>query len=158
MLKSEFKIVKLSEIIEQDWIPIVVDKDVTMYALEVPGYEGLEIESSVKDLIFEVSSETMFIKRTENKWEPFLLLLPDSLIPAKPYVMSSGLPLPTMSWFDVEREKWMMYVDPPRQASLLSMTIKPLSEYESVSPILFIPIILGFVLLFSVIYFKRIRI
>ncbi len=150
-VKKEFKVVKTNEIDKEGWIPenAVGEKDLYQHTLEL-GREKIIIGSSV-DIDIEAREGKFFITREGDTWDkPLLLWIPKAHIPQEPVIFAKGAVLPSMKWYDLSSETWIVYVDPPK-------SIESIHVIPEFGPAVFLFATM-FVFLLFMITIRRIRI
>ncbi len=153
-VKNEFKIVKISNIDKQGWIPFSDHMDETIFAYFVPIRGDYAIGASVSDLTLNVQDDEILLGTSNNAWEkPLLLLFPSSLILGQPNLTFGNIPIPKMQWFESNTGIWVIYLDPPQDSIYLRVSIAPDDTQEF--DIIFLGITVIIVTLFLLLIFRK---
>lgn len=118
-VKKKLKLVTISEINKQEWIPKDVPRDMKLYHHTV-SWNGTDILiTSSEDISVEVGEGSLVLKNEDVWVKPFILLIPENFMQEEPLVIVHDKILPTMNWFDSTNKIWVVYVDPPRSVGTL---------------------------------------
>jgi peptidoglycan/xylan/chitin deacetylase (PgdA/CDA1 family) len=118
-VKKEFKLVKISEIDKEGWIPKDVPRNMKLYYHTV-SWNGNDVAiASSEDIDVEVEGGSLILKNEDIWVKPFMILIPENFMQKEPIVIAHDMVLPTMSWFDSINKMWVVYVDPPRYMKAL---------------------------------------
>lgn len=118
--KKEFRVVRMSEIDRQEWIPDYVPSNVRLHNYTV-SWKGSRIAVSSSEAVnIEARGESLILGRTGKSWAgQVVLLFPRTLTPEEPLITADGAVLPALRWFNPHSGTWIVYVDPPRSAGSL---------------------------------------
>jgi peptidoglycan/xylan/chitin deacetylase (PgdA/CDA1 family) len=149
IVEAEYKIVKLSEISAQEWIPHQNFGEFEIFSYMVSNGDSFELRTSQSDLIIEKKENILSLHRSSGSWvDPLILLLPFDQFPDNPRIISDSVILPTMYWLD-SNGTWVVYIDPSGSFSTLNINYFPVKgeEFDIILPMIVIFIVLMFVLL-----------
>lgn len=121
-VKREFKVVPLGEIDRAEWLPGHVPRDLRLREYTVSWAGTLVPIASSAKVEAEVRGERLVARRVGGEWgRPFLLLVPDAIVPRGPLLAAEGEPLPILRWFNPQSRMWIVYADPPPSATSLEV-------------------------------------
>lgn len=121
-VKREFKVVRIDEIDRQGWIPKDVQRRLRLHEHGVSWRGSATRLASSAEVEIEVRGERLVLSRRGAGWgTPFLLLLPDAIMPGAPTILAGGEKLPTLQWFNPDSATWIVYADPPTWARSLEV-------------------------------------
>lgn len=118
--KKEFRVVRMSEIDRQEWIPDDVPSNVRLHNYTV-SWKGSRIAVASSEAVnIEAREESLILGRAGKSWAgQVVLLFPRTLTPVEPLITADGAVLPALRWFNPHSGTWIVYVDPPKSAGSL---------------------------------------